>query len=431
MKNLIYILLLILPGTVFTQQIAKSVPGTFLLKNGTLVTVTNGTKKADLLIKDGKISQIGTAISATADTKVIDCTDKFIYPGFMDSGCNLGLSEVGSVSVTQDYNEIGSFTPHMQALTAVNPNAVAIPVTRVNGITSVFTKPSGGRFPGTGSLISLHGYTPEQMHTGVSAVVMNYPSTGKRGRWDRRSDEDIKKDNDKAAKEMTDIWSKAMLYAKIDSAANAGNKSKEGYNPGMDAIVDVVSGEAMIMIEVNKAGDIKSAIKWATDNKLKAIITGAADGWRVTKELKESGFPVITGPVLATPSRRSDKYDAPYSNASKMHEAGIQVAIRTNDTENVRNLPYHAGFAAAYGLGKEEALKAITINPAQIFGIADKYGSLEEGKMASLFVSDGDPFETKTQIHELFINGWSVPIESRHTLLYDEFLDRKPGLKSK
>jgi len=431
MKNLIYILLLFIPFTAFNQQIEKSVQGTFLLKNGTLVTVTNGTKKADLLIKDGKISKIGASLVTDGNTTVIDCTSKFVYPGFIDSGCNLGLSEVGSVALTQDYNELGSFTPHMQALTAVNPNAVAIPVTRVNGITTVFTKPSGGRFPGTGAVISLHGYTPEQMHTGSSAVVMNYPSSGKRGRWDRRSTEEIKKENDKAAKEMTEMWSKALLYAKIDSAAKASNKSKEGYNPGMDAIVDVVNGDASILIEVNKATDIKSAIKWATENKLKAIITGASDGWRVTKELKESGFPVITGPVLATPSRGSDKYDAPYRNASVMQKAGIKVAIRTNDTENVRNLPYHAGFAATYGLGTEEALKSITINPAEMFGLADKYGSLEEGKMASLFVSDGDPFETKTQITKLFINGWNIPLESRHTLLYDEFLERKPGLESK
>lgn len=430
MKNLIYIFLILLPASIFGQQIAKSEQGTFLLKNGTLVTVTNGTKKADLLIKNGKIAQIGDELTAGSGTEVVDCTNKFIYPGFIDSGCNLGLSEVGSVALTQDYNEIGSFTPHMQALTAVNPNAVAIPVTRVNGITSVFTKPSGGRFPGTGSLISLHGYTPEQMHTGFSAVIMNYPSTGKRGRWDRRSAEDIKKENEKAAKEMKDTWAKALLYAKIDSAGKASNKSKQGYNPGMDAIVEVVNREAPVIIEVNKANDIKSAIKWATEHKLKAIISGAADGWRVTKELKESGFPVITGPVLATPSRQSDSYDSPYSNAAKMHKAGIKVAIRTNDTENVRNLPYQAGFAATYGLGIEEALKSVTINPAEIFGMADKYGSLEEGKMASLFVSDGDPFETKTQIVQLFINGWNVPIESRHTLLYDEFLDRSPGLKS-
>ena len=430
MKNLIILIsFLLVPLLANGQQIAKSTQGSFLLKNGTLVTVTNGTIKSDLLIADGKIAQIGSSISVNEDVQVIDCTDKYVYPGFIDSGCNLGLSEVGSVSLTQDFNELGDFTPHMQALTAVNPSAVAIPVTRVNGITSVFTKPSGGKFPGTGALISLHGYTPEQMFTGFKGVLLNFPSTGKRNRWDRRSAEDIKKANEKSNKELNEIWSKAMLYAKIDSAAKANNETKSGYNPGMDAIVDIVNGSAPIMIEVNKANDIKAAIDWAQKHKLKVILTGVADGWKVTEEIKASGYPVITGPVLATPSRQSDKYDTPYSNASKMNKAGIKVAIRTNDTENVRNLPYNAGFAATYGLGIDEALKSITINPAEIFGVADKYGSLEEGKMASLFISDGDPFETKTSITSLFIDGWRIPLESRHTLLYDEFLERKPGLK--
>lgn len=430
MKNIIVLIsFLLVPFLANTQRIAKSTQGSFLLKNGTLVTVTNGTIKSDLLIEDGKITKIGDNISAGTQTEVIDCTDKFVYPGFIDAGCNLGLSEVGSVSLTQDFNELGDFTPHMQALTAVNPSAVAIPVTRVNGITAVFTKPSGGKFPGTGTLISLHGYTPEQMSIGFKGVLLNFPSTGKRNRWDRRSAEDIKKASEKSNKELNDIWSKALLYAKIDSAAKVNNKTKSGYNPGMDAIVDVVRGEAPIMIEVNKAADIKAALKWSKKHKLNVILTGVADGWKVTEEIKASGYPVITGPVLATPSRHSDKYDTPYSNASKMSKAGIKVAIRTNDTENVRNLPYNAGFAATYGMGIEEALKAITITPAEIFGVGDKYGSLEEGKMASLFVSDGDPFETKTNILSLFIDGWMIPLESRHTLLYDEFLERTPGLK--
>jgi len=431
MKNLlIAVITSLLPIVLCGQQVAKSSQGSFLLKNGTLVTVTQGNLKADLLIKDGKIARIGNGITTDAETQTIDCTDKYVYPGFIDGGCNLGLSEVGSVSLTQDFNELGDFTPHMQALTAVNPNAVAIPVTRVNGITTVFTKPSGGKFPGTGVLINLHGYTPEQMHAGFKGVLLNFPSSGKRNRWDRRSAEDIKKENEKSNKELNEIWGKAILYAKIDSAAKVSNKSKQGYNPGMDAIISVVNGEAPIMIEVNKASDIKSAITWAKKQKLNVILTGVADGWKVKDEIKASGYPVITGPVLATPSRPSDKYDTPYSNASQMSKAGIKVAIRTNDTENVRNLPYQAGFAATYGMGTEEALKAITINPAEIFGVSDQYGSLEEGKMASLFISDGDPFETKTSIQGLFINGWMIPLESRHTLLYKEFLERNPGLKS-
>ncbi|MBT8189856.1 MAG: amidohydrolase family protein, partial [Bacteroidia bacterium] len=132
---------------------------------------------------------------------------------------------------------------------------------------------------------------------------------------------------------------------------------------------------------------------------------------------------------LARPSRASDKYDIAYANAGLMHKAGVKVALRTRETENVRNLPFNAGFAAAYGMGKIEALKAVTIIPAEIFGVDKDYGSVEQGKVANLFVTDGDPFETKTQVKHLFIKGWKIPLESRQTLLYDEFLNRSPGIE--
>ncbi len=158
-------------------------------------------------------------------------------------------------------------------------------------------------------------------------------------------------------------------------------------------------------------------------------MTGCNEGWKFAKEVKESPIHVITGPVLRVPSRSSSRYDVAYKNAGLLQKAGIQVAIRTQEIENVRNLPYNAGFAATYGMGKEEALKAITIVPAQIFGVADQLGSIEEGKNATVFVSDGDPFETRTQIEHLFIDGWKVSTESRHTRLYEEFLERTPGIK--
>lgn len=431
--NKLYILLigLCFGFTAQAQMVKKSQNGSFLLKDATLHTVTNGTVQGDLLIKDGMIAEIGTVSGADAGTTTIDCSGKHVYPGFIDGGTNLGLSEVGSISLTRDYSELGDFTPHMQALTAVNPNSVSIPVTRTNGVTTVIAKTGGGLFPGTAALINLHGYTPNQMYAGFKGVQMNFPSTGKRGRWDRRSAEDIKKDGEKAMKKMNGIWDKARQYAAIDSAAKATNQKMDDYNPQMEALMPIVRGEAPLMIEVNKDGDIKSAIKWVKENKLNVIFTGVSEGYRVTKELAESGIPVITGPVLSVPGRSSASYDVSYKNASIMHKAGIKVAIRTNETENVRNLPFNAGFAAAYGLGVEEALKAITIVPAEIFGVADKMGSLEQGKIANLFVSDGDPFETKTTIEHLFIEGYSVPMESRHTLLYDEFLERDPGLDRK
>lgn len=411
------------------QQIEKSVKGTFLLKNGTIHTVTEGTLMADVLIKNGLIAEVGENLSASGAT-IIDCTDKHVYPGFIDGGTRLGLSEVGSVSLTQDYNELGDFIPHMQTLTAVNPNSAAIPVTRTNGVTTVIVTPAGGLFPGTASLINLIGYTPDQMYGGYNAIVVNFPSSGRRGRFDRRSDEDIKKAEEEALKKLNDIMDKARLYSKIDSSTMVGKKSRNDYNPQMDALLPVIEGETHLMIEVNKDKDILAAIKWVKEQNVKAIFTGVAEGYRVAKELAEANIPVITGPVLATPSRSSDRYDAPYANAGKMQNAGVKVALRTMEIENVRNLPFNAGFAAAYGMGKEEALKSITITPAEIFGLEDRYGSIEKNKIANLLICNGDPFETKTEIEHLFITGWKVPMENRHTLLYDEFLDRTPGLKN-
>ncbi len=419
--TLIIALALLFCVSSYSQQVKKSTYNDVLLKNATIVTVTNGTITGDLLIKDGVIAKIGKSLSAAGAT-FIDCTDKFVYPGFIDGGTQLGLIEISSVSLTQDADELGDYTPHMQALTAVNPNSVSIPVTRVNGVTTVFSKPTGDLFPGTGALINLHGYTPDQMYAGAKGVLMNFPSTGKRGRWDRRSEEEIKKDGEKAMKKLKDFWSQAKIYAGI-------NQTGGKYNPQLAAMVPVIKGESPLMIEVNKKADILSALKWVNENDIKVVFTGVSDGWRVADSLAKYEIPVITGPVLQVPSRGSDKYDTAYTNAGKMHKAGVQVAIRTNETENVRNLPFNAGFAAAYGMGVEEALKAITIVPAQIFGVDDQLGSLEEGKVANLFVSDGDPFEPKTTIDYLFIEGWNVPMESRHTLLYDEFLERDPGIK--
>jgi len=408
-----------------SAQVEKAEKGTFALTNATIVTVTNGTiEGGTLVIRDGQIAALGSNVTVPSDATTIDCTDHFIYPGMIDGGTTLGLSEVNSVSLTNDANELGEFTPHMQALTAVNPNSVAIPVTRVNGVTSVITVPTGGLFPGTASLINLVGYTPDQMYAGFQGVVMNFPSSGKRGWWDRRSEKEIKDAYEKNLKEINDIWEQVAFFMEIKDGEDAP------YRPEMEAMIPVMEGEAALMIDVDKAADIKAAIKWVKEREIpNPIFTGVAEGWRVAEELAEAGIPVITGPVLSTPTRPSDRYDRPYANAGMMHEAGIKVAIRTNETENVRNLPFNAGFAATYGLGKEEALKAVTINPAEIFGVDDKLGSLEVGKSANLFVSTGDPFEMKSDIVYLFINGYQIPIDSRHIQLYEEFLERSPGVR--
>ncbi|MEO0338557.1 MAG: amidohydrolase family protein [Bacteroidota bacterium] len=427
MRNKIIIILLALAVTLSAKaQVAKSAKGTFALTNATIETVTRGTvENGTLVISDGKITALGTDVNIPSGATTIDCSGHTIYPGMIDAGTRLGLSEVSSVSLTNDFNEIGEVKPHMQALTAVNPNSVAIPVTRVSGVTTVVAAPAGGLIPGTAALINLVGYTPDQMYAGYKGVVMNFPNSRRRGRFDRRSEDDIKKAYEKSMKNINKLWDQVELFAKTKSA-NADTK----YNPALEAMVPVLDGKMGLLIEVNSKDAILNALKWIKEKNIEnAVLTGVSEGWRVAEEIAEAGVPVITGPVLSTPTRSSDRYDRPYANAGIMHQAGVKVAIRTADTENVRNLPFNAGFAAAYGMGKKAALEAVTIVPAQIMGVSDEIGSLEVGKNANLFVADGDPFETKTLIKHVFINGYQIAIDSRHIQLYNEFLERSPGVK--
>lgn len=406
-------------------EFVKPRTGKFLLKNATVVTVTKGTlSNASVLLENGKIIGVGASLP-TEGAEVIDCSGLFIYPGMIDGGTRLGLVEVSSVPETVDYSDVGNVTPNMQALTTVNPNSEAIGVTRVSGVTTVLTVPSGGLFPGTAALINLNGYTPDQMYGGFKAVAMTFPSSGRRGRFDRRSEEDIKKDGEKALIEANEIWENAKSYLELK---NSG--AELSYFPEMEQLSKVISGELPLLIEVNAASDILSAIQWVEGKNIKVIFTGVAEGWRVAEQLAKAKIPVVTGPVQDLPTRASDRYDAPYANAGKLAKAGVKVALRTDEEENVRNLPFHAAFAAAYGLGKEEAWKAVTINPAEIFGVADQYGSVEVGKKANLIVSTGDPFETRSQILHVFIDGYRIPLSNRHIRLYQEFLERSPGLKA-
>ncbi|MBS1491736.1 MAG: amidohydrolase family protein [Bacteroidetes bacterium] len=412
-------------------QNPKGKYGTFALTNATVETVTKGTiTNGTVIITQGKITAVGSGIPVPAGAEVIDCKGLFVYPGMIDGGTNLGLSEIGSDPRTQDFNEIGEMIPQMSALTAVNPNAVAIPITRVSGVTTVLAAPQGDLFAGTAALINLHGYTPEQMYAGFQGAVLNFPNTGRRGFFDRRTDEEIKKGAENAQKRMSEIWDRAVQYSKIDSAT----QGKAGYYPEMQALLPVVRGERPLLIEANAAKDIQAALKWVKEKKIKnVVLTGVTEGWRVADDIAKAKIPVIVGGVLNLPSRDYDRYDQAYANAGQLFKAGVKVAISSGETnnQNYRNLPYHAGFAVAYGMDKAEALKAITIVPAEIFGVADKTGSIEPGKDANLFVCDGDPFEPKTQIKQVFINGWQIPLVSRQTQLYDEFLKREPGVSKK
>ncbi len=416
------------------QQADASDRGPFAITNAQLVTVSNGVVEGGtLVIEDGRITALGTEVDIPAGATVIDAEGKSVYPGMIDSGTRLGVTEVGSISLTQDFNEVGTFNPQMDILTAIHSNSRLIPVNRMAGITTVITEPSGGRISGKAALINLHGYTPSQMHVGdVRLMTLNFPSTGRQGFWDSRSDEEIEREAREAIEEMDKLWDRALQYAEIDSAhaANPDANEAPSYIPKLEAMLPVVRHEMPVMIRVNRAGDIRKALEWIDERGLEHVIfSGLSEGWRVAEELAEAGFPALVGPVVSMPTRQSDRYDRAYENAGLLHDAGVKIALRTGEAANVRNLPFEAGFAAAYGMSKDDALRAVTLAPAEIFGVADELGSLEEGKQASLFIADGDPFEPATEITHLFINGHHVPMESEQTRLYDEFLDRSPGVE--
>ncbi|MEL6444296.1 MAG: amidohydrolase family protein [Bacteroidota bacterium] len=425
--------LLVAPSA-FAQN-GSAASGTFFLADCRIETVAAGTiESGGVLLRDGRIEAVGADATAPSDATVIPCDGGTVYPGMIDSGTRLGLLEVGSLDETRDFREVGEVTPQMQALTAVNPNSVLIPEARLGGVTTVLTVPDGGTMPGTAALIHLHGYTPAQMDAGFRAVVLDYPSSARRGSFDRRDQSEIDKAFDKALETVNETWDSAELYARIDSAyaATPDPERAPAYQPEMAALLPVVRGEVPLLITVNAARDIQHALGWVEERGVRAVLSGVAEGWRVADEIADAGIPVLAGPVLSLPTRDSDRYDKPYQNAALLHQAGVQVALRTGEVENVRNLAFNAGFAAAYGreigFGPAEALRAVTLTPAEIFGIADGVGSIEVGKRGTLFVATGDPFETATQITHVFIDGYQVPMESRQTELYDEFLQRSPGL---
>ena len=416
-----------------TAQKEPGRQGVFALTNAQIVvsptdTISSGT----VVIRDDSIAAVGSGVAAPNGAEVIDCSGQTVYAGLIDGGTRLGIEEVGSLSETQDFNEIGEVTAHMNALTAVNPNSVLIPVTRVHGITTVITEPSNGMLPGTAALTDLHGYTPRQMHAaGVTLTKLDFPSVGRQGPSDDRSPETIEKESQKALDKLNEVWDKAERYARIDSSVTAveGRRQPE-YIPAMEGLLPVIRGEQPLMITANAASDISVALDWAEERGVldQVILSGAMEGWRVADEIAEASVPVLVGSVMQPPSRESDRYDRAYETPSLLRDAGVTVALRSGKTENVRNLVFHAGFAASHGLGKSGALRAVTTAPAEIFGIDDLVGTVEAGKKANLFVADGDPFQPTTDVQHLFIEGYKLPLENRQTKLRDEFLNRTPGL---
>jgi len=416
-----------LPNRVASAQQAANV---FVIRNAKIVTVTGATiERGSVLIRDGKIAEVGARVTAPSNARVIDATGLSVYPGLIDCGTSLGLTEIGSIQETRDTTELGDFNPHMRAIVAVQPHSELIPVSRANGSTTAITRPGGRMVSGQAALINLDGWTWQEMTVKTpAAMAMEYPRAP-RGRGaafaQATGATNIAQLRERQLNELRQKLEDAQAYAKAKEARAAD----KGLPPRpvdhvLEALIPVVKGELPVLMVANTEREIKGAIEIADKYKLKLIISGAVDAWKVASTLKEKNIPVIIGPVTDLPNNEDDDYDSNYSHAAKLHKAGVKFAFQTDDAAYARNLPYQAGTSAAFGLPKDEALKAVTIYPAQIFGVDKLLGSIEVGKMANLIITDGDPLEFKTSVKQMFINGKPVDLSSRHTKLYDKFKDR-------
>src|SRR5215470_24154 len=350
------------PHSVIAQQSAV-----FVIRNAKIVTVTGATiERGSVLIRDGKIAEVGARVAAPGNAKVIDATGLSVYPGLIDCGTSLGLIEIGSIQETHDTTELGDFNPHMRAIVAVQPNSELIPVARANGITTAVTHPSGRLVSGQAALINLDGWTWQEMTVKAPAAMwMEYPRAprGRAAAFNQpEGGVNVAQLRERQLAALRQKLEDAQAYAKAKDA-RAADKSlpPRPMDFVLEALIPVVKGELPVLMVANTEREIKGAIEIADKYKLKLIVSGAEDAWKVASTLKEKNIPVIIGPVTDLPNNEDDDYEVNYSHAGKLSKAGVRFAFQTDNAAYVRNLPYQAGTSAAFGLPKDEALKAVTI----------------------------------------------------------------------
>lgn len=383
-----------------------------------------------VVISGGKIAAVGADVAAPAGATVIDGTGRIVYPGLIDGLTTLGLTEIGSVSGSVDVAEIGDVNPHVKAWVAVNPHSDLLPVARANGITAALAAPTGGLISGQSALIRMAGSTPDALTVktpvGMHAV---YPTGRPPFDLARMFEEpelktfeerqkDKKKNVEKDLRRLANLLAEARAYGE---ALRAGTAKPD---LPLESLAPVARGEVPMVVRADAEDDIRGAVAFAAEHGLKLVIAGGLEAWRCADLLKRHDVPVLIN-VDRLPRRESDRYDAAYANAAQLHAAGVRFAIVSDDASQSRNLPYEAAMARAYGLPAEAALRAITLSPAEIFGVADRMGSLAVGKDANLFVATGDIMDHRASVTHVFIDGAPQSLETRHTRLYEEFKDRR------
>jgi imidazolonepropionase-like amidohydrolase len=390
-----------------------------------------------LVIRDGKIAAVGANVEVPPGAQVIDAKGLQIYPGLFDPITQMGMSEISAVNATVDTTETGAYNPDVVAATAISPSSEHIPVTRASGITEVLAVPDSGGFDsggsrgvigGQASAIHLAGWTINEMTIKRSvAMVISWPQMETRS-FDfatfsikNKPFSEAKQDYEKQINELADYLDRARHYAQ---AMGHGGPADYQRDLKLEALAPVIRGQLPVLVFADRAHDIRNAIEFCDKQKLKMILAGGEQAYRVKDLLRSKGIPVILRPTLTLPNEEDDAYDRLLSQPAELAAAGVKIAFGSFDNSFARRLGQQAANAVAYGLPYDEALKAVTVYPAEIFGVADQVGTLETGKIANIIVTNGDPLELTTEVKYLFIKGQSTSLDNRHLRLYEKYLNR-------
>ncbi|EGV44373.1 amidohydrolase [Bizionia argentinensis JUB59] len=427
MKHInIYILFIAL--LISTSSFAQQTPGSKQTKAIAIVGATahigNGQiiENSVVVFENGKITSVNSGNTNTSGMTVIEAKGKHVYPGFIAANTALGLVEVDAVRATDDQNEVGDMIPHVRSLIAYNTESKVVESMRPNGILMAQVSPKGGRISGTSSIVQLDAWNWEDASIKTDdGIHLNWPSSFSRGRWWLGEPAGLKPNKEYANQinEVTNFITGSKTYLKGD---------KKPKHLPFEAMQGLYNGSQKLFIHVNDEKGITDAVHFAKENNIdQMVIVGGAEAYKVTTLLKQHNIPVLINAPHSLPANEDQDYDMPFKLAKQLHDAGILIGIQLGNRENfqTRNLPFYAGTCAAYGMEKEDALKLITSNTAKILGIDSFVGTLEAGKDATLFISEGDALDMRTNIlTEAFIQGRQISLESHQTELWKRYSEK-------
>jgi len=400
-------------------MIALLLAQTIALTGGTVYPVS-GPKlaNASVLIRDGRIVAVGTNVTIPSGATRIDAAGKWITPGLIDGTGQLGLVEISAVPGTREASVQGdTIAAAFNVAEGINPASTLIPVTRIEGITTALVVPTGNLVSGQAALIDLDGATIEQM-------LVKSP-VGTVADLSERAKDNAGGSRAAVAGRLRAVFRDALEYErrKVDFG-RAQMRPLSASAADLEALLPVLHARVPLIAYANRRSDIETALRLAKEFKLKLILSGAAEGWEIAPAIAAAGVPVLVEPLNNIPS-----YDAlgiRYENAAVLAKGGVKVALLEPDTHKSRNLRQQAGNAVSYGMTWDQVLRAVTLSPAEIFGVADRYGSLEPGKVANVVVWSGDPFEFTTGVEHVLIRGKEIPLTSRQTELFGRYKKLPP-----